>query len=122
MYETTVSISVTTNMEQEVNYINKLYDIDEEETDCSGLVNIRKSKKYGADICYMIVVFNPVKKDYMNTIAHELFHLTQEILETNRVYFKRKDTNETYAHLQGWLMGETYEFFEKAYNKFKRLK
>lgn len=122
IYEATVSISVSNDIKVAIKHLNTLYEIDEELVDAAGLVNNKISKKYGARIHYMLVAYNISKKEYMNTIAHELMHLTQDILEKKQIYFKRGDANEAYAYLQGWLMAESYEFFEKAYNKFKRVK
>ena len=49
-------------------------------------------------------------------------HLVQEILEHKSIFFHRGKANEPYAYLNGYLMGELFEFFEQAYSKFKRIK
>lgn len=41
-----------------------------------------------------------------DTIVHELFHLTQDILEYRGVNFIREDPNEAYAYLIGYLYGQ----------------
>jgi hypothetical protein len=40
-----------------------------------------------------------------NTIAHECLHLTQEILETLGIPFKKNGHNEPYTYLNAYLQG-----------------
>jgi len=42
-------------------------------------------------------------KDVGDTLVHELFHLTQDILEYRGINFVKEDANEAYAYLIGYL-------------------
>jgi hypothetical protein len=50
------------------------------------------------------------RKDIESTLVHELFHLTQAILEYKGVKFKYEDDNEAYAYLIGDLYKKTIGF------------
>lgn len=49
------------------------------------------------------VVIVKKRKNLKETIVHELFHLTQDILEYKGIDFKKNDANESYAYLIGAL-------------------
>lgn len=53
----------------------------------------------------------------LKTMSHEVFHVTQDILEYNEIYFKKKDANEIYAHTYEFLFGEAYVITVNAWNK-----
>lgn len=53
------------------------------------------------------VVIIKKRKDFKETLVHELFHLTQDILEYKGVDFKKGDANEAYAYLIGALFAKT---------------
>lgn len=53
----------------------------------------------------------------LKTMAHELFHITQDILEYNGVNYIPQDANEVYAHTYEYLFGEAYVHTVKAWNK-----
>jgi hypothetical protein len=49
------------------------------------------------------VVILKKKRDIRETLVHELFHLTQDILEYKGVNFEKEGMNEAYAYLIGTL-------------------
>lgn len=53
------------------------------------------------------VVILKKKRDIRETLVHELFHLTQDILEYKGVDFIKGDANESYAYLIGTLFSKT---------------
>lgn len=53
----------------------------------------------------------------LKTLTHELFHLTQDILEYNGMHFKAEDANEIYARMYEFLFGEAYVITVNAWNK-----
>lgn len=55
-----------------------------------------------------------VKKDkkFRETLVHELFHLTQDILEYKDVPFVKKGANEPYAYLIGALFTKIQKLIE----------
>lgn len=53
------------------------------------------------------VVIIKQNKEIKATLVHELFHLTQGILEYKGVDFKKGDANEAYAYLIGTLFAKT---------------
>jgi hypothetical protein len=122
IYGCLVSVYVIDNFNNVKKDLKTQYDIDEEFIECRGCVFNKFTPKYETRLHVLIVKYDVNKKYYFDTIGHELLHLTQDILEHKNIIFKKKDANETYAYLQGYLLSETIEFFEKAYTKFKRLK
>lgn len=58
------------------------------------------------------VVIIKKKKDLRETLVHELFHLTQDILEYKGVDYKKGDANEAYAYLIGTLFTKTEKFLK----------
>lgn len=122
IYDALVCLFVGATVEGYVKYLKDTYDIDETVSECRGFVNSQFSPTVKRKVFYMYVNPKVEHSNYINTIGHELFHLTQEILEDRGEFFKRRDANESYAYLQGFILGENYQFFEKGYNKFKRLK
>lgn len=119
IYDALVVFSIDKTSDSLSKHLKEKFEITEAPVDCSGYVNSKFAPLYDTRIFYMYILPTTIKKDYWNSIAHELFHLTQEILESRQTYFKRKDANEAYAYLQGYLMSENFEFWEKAYNKYK---
>lgn len=122
IYDALVCLFIGPTIEGCIKHLKDSYDIDETVFECKGFVNSRYSEKVKRRIFYMYINPKTSINNYMNTVGHELFHLTQEILEDRGEFFKRRDANESYAYLQGYIMGENYDFWCKAYNKFKRLK
>jgi len=122
IYDALVIFSVDKTSESLSKHLKAKFDINEHPVDCSGYVNSKFAPLYDARVFYMYILPSSTKKDYWNSIAHELFHLTQEILEDRQTYFKRKDPNEAYAYLQGYLMSENHDFWERAYKKFSTKK
>lgn len=53
------------------------------------------------------IVILKKKKDIKETLVHELFHLTQDILEYKGISFIKGDGNESYAYLIGALFTKT---------------
>ena len=63
---------------------------------------------------YYLVLKVKDNNDLGNTLIHELFHLTQNILEDRSIIFKKGDANEPYAYLIGCL-------YELMYKDIKEL-
>jgi len=122
IYGCSVFVQVTNDILAANKYLKLHYGISEDLSDCRGIVFNQISPVYKARIFVMLIQYNENKKEYWDTIGHEMMHLTQDILESRQIYFKRKDSNESYAYIQGHLMADTYDLFDKAYNKYKRLK
>lgn len=59
------------------------------------------------------------KRDIRETLVHELFHLTQDILEYKGVDFIKEDHNEAYAYLIGTLFTKTEKLLND-HNKSNR--
>lgn len=53
------------------------------------------------------VVIIKKNENMKDTLVHELFHLTQDILEYRGVNFIKGDANEAYAYLIGTLFAKT---------------
>lgn len=121
IYDAMVCLFVNATTEQFVDHLKQTYNIDEEVIHCKGLVNSRFSTIKQRKIFYVYISSKMDYKDYFNTVGHELFHLTQEILEDRGEYFKRRDSNESYAYLQGYMLGENYDYWNTAYKKFNRV-
>lgn len=119
IYDALLILSVDKKTEELTRCLNEKFHIKEKPSDCKGFVNNCFSPPYDTNVFYMYIMPTNDKKEYWNSIAHELFHLTQDILESRDSFFKRRDANEAYAYLQGYLMSENFEFWEKAYNKYK---
>ncbi len=122
IYGCPVFIQVTNDMLAVNKYLDTFYGITEDLSDCRGIVFNKISPTYTTKIFIMLIPYNEDKKEYWDTIGHEMIHLIQDILEAKQIYFKRKDANEAYAYLQGHIMGDAYDLFEKSYSKFKRIK
>ncbi len=122
IYDAKVVLFVKATTEECVKSLKELYGIEEEVFECKGFVNSNYSKIIKRKIFYIYIKSTKNISEYMDTISHELFHLTQEILEDRGEYFKKKTANESYAYLQGYLMGQNFDFWNKAFNKFKKLK
>lgn len=56
---------------------------------------------------HQFVVILKKNKDIKENLVHELFHLTQDILEYKGVDFIKEDANEAYAYLIGALYKKT---------------
>lgn len=122
IYDCLIIIYVVDNINTVTKSLKLEYDINKEIFECRGCVFNEITPKYQIRLYVMVVKYESLKKDYFNTIGHELLHLVQDILEAKHIIFKKKDANETYAYLQGYILGETFEFFEQAYTKFQRKK
>lgn len=60
---------------------------------------------------YFIVLKNDDDdNEFRNTIIHETFHVTQDILESAGIPFKKKGMNEPYTYLNSWLQGIVEDF------------
>lgn len=121
-YDALVSVGVG-NITSQLKTLKRKYGIVENAEDTwSGLCNRQYSEKLKRNIFYIVVSdSNKVKKDYWNTITHEILHLTQEILEYKGIPFQKGKANEPYTYLIGHIMGELFEFFEKEFNKINKL-
>lgn len=122
IYDALIILSVDKTSENLSKYLKVKFDVNEGIVHCSGYVNSKFAPLYGTRIFYMYVFPSNIKKDFWNSIGHELTHLIQEILEDRETYFKRRDTNEPYAYLQGYILGENFDFWEKSYKKFNTIK
>jgi len=122
IYDCLIFIKVTNNMLSVNKYLKSKYGITEDLSDCRGIVFNKITPKYDTRLFVMLIKHDSNKQEYWNTIGHELMHLTQDILESRQIYFKKKDSNEAYAYLQGHIMADSLELFEKAYTKFKQKK
>lgn len=120
-YDAVVSVGVGTITSQ-LRTLKRKYGIVEHADDTwLGLCNRQYSDIINRSVFYIIInKSNKDKKKYWDTIVHEMFHLTQEILEHRGVIFQKGKANEPYAYLNGYLMGELFEFFEKEYNKINK--
>lgn len=89
-YDALVSVGVG-NITSQLRTLKRKYGIVENAEDTwSGLCNRQYSEKLKRNIFYIIISdSNKVKKDYWNTITHEILHLTQEILEYKGVPFQK---------------------------------
>ncbi len=95
--------------------------IDHAEDTWLGLCNHQYSDNLDRNVFYIIISSsNTDRKKYWNTVSHEISHLVQEILEHKSIFFHKGKANEPYAYLNGYLMGELFEFFEKEYNKINK--
>ena len=121
IYDCSIFIKVTNNMLSVNKYLKSKYGITEDLSDCRGIVFNQISPIYDARVFVMLIKYEANKQEYWNTIGHELVHLTQDILESKQIYFKKKDPNEAYAYLQGHIMADSLELFEKAYKKFNKI-
>lgn len=120
IYDALVYIGVG-SIPYQLRTLKKKYDITETANhEYLGFCNHQYSHTLKRNVFY-IVIANKFKdkKSYWNTVAHELFHLTQEILEQRGIYFVKSAHNEPYTYTNGYLTGEAFEFFEKAFNKYK---
>jgi hypothetical protein len=119
-YDALVSVGVG-SIESQLRTLKRKYGIVEHADDTwLGLCNHQYSEKLQRNVFYIIISSsNTDKKKYWNTISHEMSHLVQEILEHKSIFFHRGKANEPYAYLNGYLMGELFEFFEKEYIKIK---
>lgn len=124
IYDCLVSIQVTNSIEQSVKHLEDTYGIieDGDVANSAGFCNSDISPKLGRVVYYLIVEYSLDKKEYWATIAHETMHLVQEILESRDIYYLRKQANEPYAYMHGYLISENFEFFTQAYTKYKRIK
>jgi len=120
IYDSLIFIKVTNNMLSVNKYLKSKYGITEDLSDCRGIVFNQISPKYETRLFVMLIKFDSNWKEYWNTIGHELMHLTQDILESRQIFFKKKDPNEAYAYLQGHIMSDSLDLFEKAYKKFNK--
>lgn len=120
-YDALVSVGVGTITSQ-LRTLKRKYGIVEHADDTwLGLCNHQYSEKLQRNIFYIIISNSNIEqKKYWNTISHEMSHLVQEILEHKSIFFHRGKANEPYAYLNGYLMGELFEFFEKEYNKINK--
>lgn len=66
---------------------------------------------------YVIVKLLPDLKSTLKILVHELFHVTQDILEYHGVKFRKGDPNESYAYTIDYLFGEAYEKTIQQHNK-----
>lgn len=95
--------------------------IDYAEDTWLGLCNHQYSDNLDRNVFYIIISSsNTDRKKYWNTVSHEISHLVQEILEHKSIFFHKGKANEPYAYLNGYLMGELFEFFEKEYDKINK--
>ncbi len=95
--------------------------IDHAEDTWLGLCNHQYSDNLDRNVFYIIISSsNTDRKKYWNTVSHEISHLVQEILEHKSIFFHKGKANEPYAYLNGYLMGELFEFFEKEYDKISK--
>lgn len=63
-------------------------------------------KEHFKDKQHFVVIIKKNKK-IKETLVHELFHLTQDILEYKGVHFVKEGDNEAYAYLIGTLFTKT---------------
>lgn len=121
-YDALVSVGVGTITSQ-LRTLKRKYGIVEHADDTwLGLCNHQYSEKLQRNIFYIIISSaNIDKRKYWNTITHEMFHLTQEILEHKGIYVYKSKANEPYAYAIGHIMGELFEFFEKEYIKINKI-
>lgn len=66
---------------------------------------------------YCIITIEESLVETLQTLVHELFHATQDILENKTIKFKKGDANETYAYTLDYMFGVAYPITIKAYNK-----
>ena len=122
IYDALVILAVDKDVKLFLKSLKDNYGIEEKEINCKGMVGATYSPTLQTKIFYIYISADTDKKDYLNTIGHELVHITQDVLEARQVYFKRRDANEAYAYLQGYLFAENIEFWEKAYKKYNTIK
>jgi hypothetical protein len=60
---------------------------------------------------HFVVIINK-RRNLKETLVHELFHLTQDILEYKGVEFKKGGDNEAYAYLIGALFSKTEKLLD----------
>ena len=58
---------------------------------------------------YVIIMKNKDKYEDIDTIAHEIFHLVNNILHSKTIRYNQKN-EETYAYLTGYLNKEFFKF------------
>ncbi len=63
----------------------------------------------GCKYHYVVVIKNPDKYEEIDTITHEITHLTEDILGVNGVKYT-KSNGETIARLTGYLNKEFFKF------------
>lgn len=59
---------------------------------------------------FIIIKHEDNSEELKNTIVHETFHVTQDILESAGIPFKKKGMNEPYTYLNSWLQGIVEKF------------
>ncbi len=120
-YDALISVGVGTITSQ-VKTLKRKYGIEETADETwFGFCNNGYSEKLQRNVFYIVIRNTNVNKNkYWNTITHELFHLTQRILEHKGIYVQKGKDNEPYAYAIGHIMGELFEFFEKEYNKINK--
>jgi len=66
---------------------------------------------------YCLVTIEESLVETLQTVVHELFHATQDILESKHIKFKKGDANETYAYTLDYMFGVAYPIVTKAWLK-----
>lgn len=103
IYDTPLLIIVTDNVER----LKDLFtDVDSEEltvaenfTNAQVLDAMCKSN----NTRYDILVFNDYSKIKFGTVAHEAFHVAQNMAEKTGLTYHSFDSNEAFAYLVGWV-------------------
>ena len=69
---------------------------------------------------YFTLCINDTFKEEVDTLGHEVFHLTYRILEWHSVNWT-SENHEPFAYLQGWLLDEIYKRinYERPRNRTK---
>lgn len=102
IYDLTINFILFEKYEDLYEALNKKGFKLKEDKDFFGLTGFAQVSKRTK---FYIAVLND--KDRDSTLVHELFHLTQDILETVGVEFEARGQNESFAYLIEYLYKET---------------
>lgn len=64
----------------------------------------------GREEYWLIIMKSKDKYDEIDTITHEVSHIVSNILVSRGIKFNKKDNNEPYAYLTGYLNKEFFKF------------
>lgn len=105
IYDVPVLLIYTDNMINGVKKFESIAKMKLEERSFQGLCGTYDTKFNS--VFYVVVVKCKKKEETLGVLVHELFHLTQNILERVGIDFVKEGANESFTYLQEFLFKES---------------